>query len=50
MVFIVHVQFGGMFSSLFMLNERHHRMKKDSSQPRFGFLLKDVKVVFKSNI
>jgi hypothetical protein len=31
------------------VNEHCHRMKKDYSQMRFGFLLKDVEVVFKSN-
>ncbi len=53
MVFIVQCAiWGNVFKFVYVetMNERRLRMKKDSSQTRFGFLLKDVEVVFKSNI
>jgi len=53
MVFIVQCVFwGSVFKFVYVetVNEHRHRMKKDSAQTRFGFLLKDVEVVFKSNI
>jgi hypothetical protein len=52
-VFIVQCAiWGNVFKFVYVeiVNERPHGMKKDSSQTRFGFLLKYVEAVFKSNI
>ncbi len=50
MIFIVQcVIWGNVFKFVYIetVNEHCHKMKKDSSQTRFGFLLKNIEVTFK---
>ncbi len=50
MVFIMEcVIQGNVFKFVYVeiMNEHHHKMKKDSSQTKFGFFLKNMEVVFK---
>ncbi len=50
MVVIVQcVIWGNVFKFVYVetVNECHHKMKKDSFQMIFGFLLKDMEVAFK---